>query len=884
MKRLCVLIFTAVAAHAADFATGMAARLVIGQRTFTDQIPGAAADLVGGVSGLAYANDTLIVADSNRIGAAPINHRVLIYRNLSSKLPAPTAELFFTQTCPACTGTADVVLGQPDFSKTDFNLKQTGLRTPTSVATDGVHVAVADTDNNRVLIWNSIPQVNGQPADVVLGQPNFTSNSIPPGNVPNAKSMRGPQGVWIQNGKLYVADTQNHRVLIWNSIPTSNQAAAEVVLGQPDFGTFVEPDLTQAKVDAKATNMLNPVSVTSDGIRLYVTDLGHNRVLIWNSIPTRNQAAADIALGQPDMNGADANNSPALCASDGVDANNKPTYPKRCLSTLDFPRFALGDGKRMFIADGGNDRVLVYNRIPTTSGEAADYVIGQLGGGINQASDSTDSMRTPLSLAWDGTNLYVSDAFNRRVTVFTVADHLVPYSGVRNAASREIFAVGTVTFGGTIKENDEVTLKIGDIEYKYKIVKDDDFEKIITALVNKINADKGDPNVFGSPDPVSGSIILTSRIPGEDGNKIAYSTTLSDGATITATTGGATLTGGQDAAKIAPGTVVIVVGDGLSESTAAAAADADPLPSTLANTQVYFDGIRAPLFSVSPTQITAQIPFEVRDRTSVSAYVRTLLSNGTVRVSTPVAVTIVPENPGIFAGEGLDPRPGMIFHGSSNATGTVSVDGSVKAADVATVTIEDRSYSYTVKDGDTLNTIRDALVGLINANADEKVEAIPSVSFTRIRLRAKVPGDAGLGIKYSAKSNDGAQVVMSAFTAELCCANSGPVNDANPAVPGETLLVYATGLGLAEPRTEVTGERYKGPLVEPIEFVSSLAGGKTANIFQASLKTGEVGIYEVVLELNSEIPTNPFTQLTIAQFTYVSNIVTFPLKNPNDEK
>lgn len=85
-------------------------------------------------------------------------------------------------------------------------------------------------------------------------------------------------------GSLYIADTQNHRVLIYNTVPTANGAAADLVLGQPNFTTFVEPDISQAKVDAKATNMLNPVAVTSDGVRLYVTDLGHNRVLVWNSI------------------------------------------------------------------------------------------------------------------------------------------------------------------------------------------------------------------------------------------------------------------------------------------------------------------------------------------------------------------------------------------------------------------------------------------------------------------------------------------------------------------------------------------------------------------------------------------------------------------------
>jgi len=68
-------------------------------------------------------------------------------------------------------------------------------------------------------------------------------SSIPAGGIPTAKSMRGPQGVWIQNGKLFVADTQNHRVLIFNSIPTANGAAADLVLGQKSLTSFVEPDL-----------------------------------------------------------------------------------------------------------------------------------------------------------------------------------------------------------------------------------------------------------------------------------------------------------------------------------------------------------------------------------------------------------------------------------------------------------------------------------------------------------------------------------------------------------------------------------------------------------------------------------------------------------------
>ena len=35
---------------------------------------------------------------------------------------------------------------------------------------------VADTQNNRVMVWNTLPTKNNQPADFVLGQPNFTTS------------------------------------------------------------------------------------------------------------------------------------------------------------------------------------------------------------------------------------------------------------------------------------------------------------------------------------------------------------------------------------------------------------------------------------------------------------------------------------------------------------------------------------------------------------------------------------------------------------------------------------------------------------------------------------------------------------------------------------
>ena len=100
-------------------------------------------------------------------------------------LPRPTDPLTYNRKCPACVGQATVVLGQPDFTTTTENITATtnSLRLPTAVASDGVHLVVADTNHNRVLIWNRIPTSNNQPADVVVGQATFTTATVP-GNTP----------------------------------------------------------------------------------------------------------------------------------------------------------------------------------------------------------------------------------------------------------------------------------------------------------------------------------------------------------------------------------------------------------------------------------------------------------------------------------------------------------------------------------------------------------------------------------------------------------------------------------------------------------------------------------------------------------------------------
>ncbi len=450
MLKYCALFSLCASAGFAQpqFVTGQAARLVIGQTSFTSQTAGASNTLLGGAAGLAFAGDTLFVADSNFDGFLPINNRVLMFEHMSQTLPTPMAAIpAYSGVCPVCGGTATLVLGQADFLGTNFHTTQSGMRTPVSVATDGINLVVADTQNNRVLLWKSIPTSNGQPADVVLGQPDF--DAVGP-IVTTASSFRGPEGVWIQSGKLFVADTGNNRILIWNSLPTENNQPANVELGQSNFTTVsavpippVVNGLVAAMLAATQGTMLDPVAVSSDGVHLFVADTGYNRVLIWNSIPTQNGKPADVEIGQTNFTNAIPNDNVDLCPQAGVDTCNTPstpTYPDRCGRTLNFPTFVLSDGTRLFVADGGNDRVLIFNRIPTAKTQPeADIVLGQPDEYASVVTSTTTvlsplllqaappmSIPTPTSLAWDGTNLYVADPSDRRILVYTPATPNIP--------------------------------------------------------------------------------------------------------------------------------------------------------------------------------------------------------------------------------------------------------------------------------------------------------------------------------------------------------------------------------------------------------------------------------------------------------------------------
>jgi hypothetical protein len=90
----------------------------------------------------------------------------------------------------------------------------TALNHPSSGASDGRRLVIADRFNNRVLVFTTLPTGPAVP-DLVLGQPDTTS--ILPGD--GLAQMNWPGAVELTpDGTLLVGDTENGRILVWRTL------------------------------------------------------------------------------------------------------------------------------------------------------------------------------------------------------------------------------------------------------------------------------------------------------------------------------------------------------------------------------------------------------------------------------------------------------------------------------------------------------------------------------------------------------------------------------------------------------------------------------------------------------------------------------------------
>ncbi len=474
-------------------ASDFAATAVFGQGgsfiTSAGNEGGLSADSLFSPQGVAIdASGNLFVADVN-------NNRALVYFS-----PMPMTKVKGT---PGNFGdaTADAAIGQPDLVSGACN--QGGGATPTSlciapffgvgIAVDGGdNLYVPDTENNRALEYNGpfgYGQANNGTPDLVfegnsLVQPsgvavdsnqNFYVSSeahnqvyeytqpvplmrsdllnlqIGPGaQNPNAASLQFPMGLAIDGvNNLYVADQANNRVLEFNEFGSPGNAVANGTGGQIDRA-HNGPNL----VDAIGENSPGGIAVDAASQpprrHLYVADTANNRVLGWRDVAAFTAAQpADIVIGQPDLFSYKCNNGVAAGDVGGLGAD----------SLCGPARMAVDAVGNLYVADAGNNRVLVYNTpFNAASGEpgagdaSADFVYGQAGGfttrSCNPGGANATTLCNPSGAAIDGAgNIYIADAGNSRVLEFAQAGN--PPVASDAIASRAYGQTGVTDFSGT---------------------------------------------------------------------------------------------------------------------------------------------------------------------------------------------------------------------------------------------------------------------------------------------------------------------------------------------------------------------------------------------------------------------------------------------------
>ena len=229
---------------------------------------------------------------------------------------------------------------------------------------DTPHLYVADFFNNRVLGFKDFRNLDANSrADIVIGQPDFNSGLCNGTGDPNhitASTICEPAGIVTDsNGNLYVADSGNGRILRFPA-PFSHQSLeqADLVLGQHNFNTKI--------TDPGPFTMAAPYGLAFAGTNgLLVSESVHNRVLFF---PFTNGTfdpnvdsgkAATKVLGQPDFNTVTTGTSDAKMSS-----------PRHVSTDTD---------GRPYVADAGNNRVLIFDQIGTApSGASAAHILSNL--------------------------------------------------------------------------------------------------------------------------------------------------------------------------------------------------------------------------------------------------------------------------------------------------------------------------------------------------------------------------------------------------------------------------------------------------------------------------------------------------------------------------
>jgi uncharacterized protein (TIGR03437 family) len=591
-------------------------------------------------------------------------------------------------------------------------------------------IGIVDTGFSRIALFDSYEKwpdasVSFSPvATAIVGQPTI-SGSGPNGQTdvfvpaPTDSVFYFPYAATFGNGEMYVADTYNNRVLAMPYQPgglNGGFPGSRAVLGQ-DGMDMNAPNLIEGRefyFDTLGGGNDAGVAVDTSGDtpHLYIADTYNNRILGFNDF--RQVAAgmkADIVIGQADM-------QHGLC-----NGNGDPNHPSA--TSLCHPIGLLVDANgNLYVADTGNARVLRFPAPFAHQGlEKADLVLGQRSFTSRITDPSPSTMAAPYGIAFSGQDgLLVSDGVHNRVLFFRFNNGGFDSATDSGKAAEKVFGqpdFTTVTSGNGVNQMNSPRGVAADGEGRPYVA---DFNNNRVLIFDQINNDPNGASAvksisIGQPlgiyinqgtgeawitDPNNGLVkkypkfqtLIASSTP------TATASVQSAGATLAVTQdqygdlivadntnrlgfyfpGLQTINGGNfiSTYPLAPGMFASICapssncnnGAALFGSTTTSANELPnplPLPTTLGDVQVLFNGNPTPLYYVSPKQINFYVPMKAPTTGNAEVIV---MQKSTGRIYAAGSAPMQPFSPAVLMAD---------FTGVNRQALVLNADGSINS-------------------------------------------------------------------------------------------------------------------------------------------------------------------------------------------------------------
>ena len=398
-------------------------------------------------------------------------------------------------------------------------------------------------------------------------------------------ALNTPQSVAVDaSGNLFIADTGNNRIRKVSANGIITTVAGNGIKGfSGDGGPATSAEL----------NGPNGIAVDASG-NLFIADTFNNRI--------RKVSANGII---------------STVAGNGTEGFSGDGGPATLAELSDPSGVAVDSSGNLFIADRNNSRVRKVSTngiISTVAGKGDPGVFFDNAGYSGDGGPATSAaLAIPMGIAVDASgNLFVADTYNNRIR--------------RVSAGGIISTVAGVGVFNSLAYNECCQIDLGSGDGGPATAATLDYPSGVA--------------VDGS-----GNIFIADTYDGRI-REVLVQTSISTAPNAPVVTAGGIVNASfySGALPASPGSLISIFGSNLSSSTGSAAVDSSGhIPLTLAGASVQIGSISAPLLFVSPTQINAQVPFELPPR----AYAVTVTT--AAGVSNSIDVNVTATSPGMFA-------------------------------------------------------------------------------------------------------------------------------------------------------------------------------------------------------------------------------------------